>query len=446
MKKTIDRLCTGLLVCMLAVTAFASQGCTDESEEYSVPPTLKVHYSYTENELGTFLYSEKEKSWVIISDSVILLPNDTLPERPIIYEIEDNEVFVDDATRAEYNKLIGNTVIFSGKYEPLGNEILTNYAYLVGYGYTLRGFLPADVNISLANTRSAMENVIEAEVFAEENKPIKLEKKVKDKTPKEKKVKDKTPKEKKAKKKVWPLLLVLVVVAVIALIVAFALGLFEKKTIRVGDTFITVAVGEEYAISVLNYRDIGKPELTWTVVDDSIAEVEFNRGSATIIGLEEGTTDIVVSGSWCKDRTIHVTVEEASFELEGASFETIFYEYYFLENGTYYLISKTEMDHYVGEYSMEECDEDDVLDYASENDLSTMQDRVEDGQFFRVDLDGENYYYGQLYDGTGYQIMYICTNGEDTVIYDIFTCFVSEISDISMEDEADLEEMVYGTN
>ena len=131
--------------------------------------------------MGTFLYSEKEKSWVIISDSVILLPNDTLPERPIIYEIEDNEVFVDDATRAEYNKLIGNTVIFSGKYETLGNEILTDYAYLVGYGYTLRGFLPADVNISLANTRSAMENVIEAEVFAEENKPIKLEKKVKDK-------------------------------------------------------------------------------------------------------------------------------------------------------------------------------------------------------------------------------------------------------------------------
>ena len=75
-----------------------------------------------------------------------------------------------------------------------------------------------------------------------------------------------------------------------------------------------------------------------------------------------------------------------------------------------------------------------------------MQDQVDDGQFFRVDLDGENYYRGQLYDGFGYQIMYICTNGEDTVIYDTFTCFASEISDISMEDEDDLEEMVYGTN
>ena len=169
-KSNLNKVFTGLLVCMLAVTAFALKGCKDESEEYSVPPTLKVHYSYTENELGTFLYSEKGKSWVIISDSVILLPNDTLPERPIIYEINDNE-FVDDATRAEYNRLIGNTVVFSGKYENLGNEILTEYAYLVGYGYTLRGFLPVDVNISLANTRSVMENVIEAECATKPNMP-----------------------------------------------------------------------------------------------------------------------------------------------------------------------------------------------------------------------------------------------------------------------------------
>ncbi|MBQ8260998.1 MAG: TIR domain-containing protein [Lachnospiraceae bacterium] len=266
---------------------------------------------------------------------------------------------------------------------------------------------------------------------------------------KEKKAKEpKAPKEKKAKKKVWPLLLVPVVVAAIAVIVAFALGLFEKKTIRVEDTSVTVVVGEEYSVSVLNYKDIGKPELTWTVEDDSIAEVEFNRGSATIIGLEEGTTDIVVSGPWCKDRTIHVTV--VLFELEGASFESTFYEYYFLEDGTYYIFSKTLMDHYTGEYSMEEYEKEDVVDlgleFLNEEDVSEMLDRVEDGVFFIIELDGVNYYNGYAFEAYGYQTMCICTNGEDTYTCSSFGYYKAETSEIPMEDEDDLEERMYGTN
>lgn len=274
-----------------------------------------------------------------------------------------------------------------------------------------------------------------------QNSAVKPVKEKKAKTPK-------APNEKKAKKKVWPLLLVLVGVAAIAVIVAFALGLFEKKTIRVEDTSVTVVVGEEYSVSVLNYKDIGKPELTWTVEDDSIAEVEFSRGSATIIGLEEGTTDIVVSGPWCKERTIHVTV--VLFELEGASFESFIYEYYFLEDGTYYIFSKTLMDHYTGEYSMEEYEKEDVVDlgleFLNEEDVSEMLDRVEDGVFFIIELDGVNYYNGYAFKVYGYQTMCICTNGEDTYTCSSFSYYKAETSEIPMEDEDDLEERVYGTN
>ena len=282
---------------------------------------------------------------------------------------------------------------------------------------------------------------MEARLAAEDNKSLK---KLQDENVKLRmKVKDleASLQEKKAKKKVWPLLLVLVGVAAIAVIVAFALGLFEKKTIRVEDTSVTVVVGEEYSVSVLNYKDIGKPELTWTVEDDSIAEVEFSRGSATIIGLEEGTTDIVVSGPWCKDRTIHVTV--VLFELEGASFESTFY-------GTYYIFSKTLMDHYTGEYSMEEYEKEDVVDlgleFLNEEDVSEMLDRVEDGVFFIIELDGVNYYNGYAFEAYGYQTMCICTNGEDTYTCSSFGYYKAETSEIPMEDEDDLEERMYGTN
>ena len=140
-KNNLNRVFTGLLVCMLAVTAFVLKGCKDENEENVDMSTIElVEPVYeTENEVGTLFYSDNTNSWVIVSDSVIKLSNDTLPERLVVYELLDGSI--DDAKREKYNSLIGQKIIFSGEYisnTPLPAGHFQPYAYLVGYGYIIR--------------------------------------------------------------------------------------------------------------------------------------------------------------------------------------------------------------------------------------------------------------------------------------------------------------------
>ena len=140
-KNNLNRVFTSLLVCMLAVTAFVLKGCKDENEENVDMSTIElVEPVYeTENEVGTLFYSDNTNSWVIVSDSVIKLSNDTLPERLVVYELLDGSI--DDAKREKYNSLIGQKIIFSGEYisnTPLPAGHFQPYAYLVGYGYIIR--------------------------------------------------------------------------------------------------------------------------------------------------------------------------------------------------------------------------------------------------------------------------------------------------------------------
>ena len=105
MKKTNHhRAWTGLMACLLAVTAWMFYGCKNEMKEMDYwYPTEKLYLYSTTNELGTFLYSDKEDSWIIVSDSVLTISNDTIPERVIVYEIL-NDGLADDATIEEYKK------------------------------------------------------------------------------------------------------------------------------------------------------------------------------------------------------------------------------------------------------------------------------------------------------------------------------------------------------
>ena len=58
---------------------------------------------------------------------------------------------------------IGEKVIFSGKYINIGVGTSTEYSYLIGDGYILRGFRPQDVNISFFESRSVITEIVEAE-------------------------------------------------------------------------------------------------------------------------------------------------------------------------------------------------------------------------------------------------------------------------------------------
>ena len=161
-KNNLNKVFTGLLVCMLAVTAFVLKGCKDESEDDSYLIELVVPVYETNNEVGTLFYSESTNSWIIVSDSIIQLPNDTLSERMIIYELIDTGI--DEAEREKYNNLIGEKVIFSGEYignHPLPAGKTQDYAYLVGYGYYIRRFNHVEISSFKSRSIDTEELIVE---------------------------------------------------------------------------------------------------------------------------------------------------------------------------------------------------------------------------------------------------------------------------------------------
>ncbi|MBR2455776.1 MAG: hypothetical protein IKB31_01255 [Bacteroidaceae bacterium] len=161
-KNNLNKVFTSLLVCMLAVSAFVLKGCKDENEDDSYLIELVVPVYETNNEVGTLFYSESTNSWIIVSDSIIQLPNDTLSERMIIYELIDTGI--DEAEREKYNNLIGEKVIFSGEYignHPLPAGKTQDYAYLVGYGYYIRCFNHVEISSFKSRSIDTEELIVE---------------------------------------------------------------------------------------------------------------------------------------------------------------------------------------------------------------------------------------------------------------------------------------------
>lgn len=157
-KKSLSKVWTGLLACMFVISALVSNGCKDginDNNDYLIEwaPTLFE----ANNEIGTLFYDEKTDSWVIVSDSTIKIPNDSLSERVIVY----SKSVSSDIENETLNGYIGKKVVFSGIYE---NDIpvLSNqsYLYLVGHGYYARKIHELK-EISLYGSRSlANENKI----------------------------------------------------------------------------------------------------------------------------------------------------------------------------------------------------------------------------------------------------------------------------------------------
>ena len=69
-KNNLNKVFTGLLVCMLAVSAFVLKGCKDEEKDYFIDyPKDGDIINYTVSDVkGKLAYSEEEKEWVIYPD------------------------------------------------------------------------------------------------------------------------------------------------------------------------------------------------------------------------------------------------------------------------------------------------------------------------------------------------------------------------------------------
>ncbi|MDE6714742.1 MAG: hypothetical protein K2K20_13535 [Lachnospiraceae bacterium] len=220
-------------------------------------------------------------------------------------------------------------------------------------------------------------------------------------------------------------------------------GWFQKKEIVLSETKVTVVMEEEVTIEVENYKDLGKPELTATVQEgkEDLIEVEVKGDEIIVTGIEEGKNiTVTISAKGCEDASFKVTVEEpeevVEIELSGTAWDAEGFKYYFLENGTMYMISEEQENYIKGTYTVTSLTQEKAENYVGgENPFNS----VSDGVYFLVEVDVEQeLYYGNEYEEDDYYLV-VCTNGKKCEIYDSSWDYVAVGSSATMESESDLD-------
>ncbi len=219
---------------------------------------------------------------------------------------------------------------------------------------------------------------------------------------------------------------------------------FEKKEIVLSETKVTVLMEDDVTIKVENYSDIGKPELTATVQEgkEDYIEVAVNGSKITVTGIEAGKNIIVtISAKGCEDASFKVTVEEpeeeVKVELSKTAWDAEGFKYYFLENGTMYMISEEQENYIRGTYTITDLTQEKAENYAGGEDPFSG---IADGVYFLVEVDVEQeLYYGNEYEGDDDYYLVVCTNGKKCEIYDSSWDYVFAGSSAVMETESDLD-------
>ena len=121
-KNNLNKLFTGLLVCMLAVTAFAFQGCTNEDDSiFDYPEGAVLPKGDDAKPLklkdfhGTLAFDDLEQAWVVRLKYVVPL---------IVYK--NDVIYVSNMTD-EYKAMAGG-ILFSGILKKLYSIPNTNPA------------------------------------------------------------------------------------------------------------------------------------------------------------------------------------------------------------------------------------------------------------------------------------------------------------------------------
>ena len=223
---------------------------------------------------------------------------------------------------------------------------------------------------------------------------------------------------------------VLVLVAVV-LAVGVLLGWFKKKTIELSEAKVTVVMEEEVTVEVTNYEEIKEPELTVESSDEKIATVEVKDEVITVTGVEEGKVTITITAKGCEDASFKVTVEEpelppseviaSSNALNGTAWDAAGMQYYFLDDGSMYLIYSQQEDYIKGTYSVTGTNKAGAADRAGDSVADELYDEVPEGYYYIVDVDVEQeLLYGSAYsnsDAYGYYLV-VCSDGSNCAIYD----------------------------
>lgn len=132
-KNNLNKLFTGLLVCMLAVTAFAFQGCTNEDDSiFDYPEGAVLPKGDDAKPLklkdfhGTLAFDDLEQAWIVRLKYV---------GPPIAYNYDRYVIYVSNMTD-EYKAMVGE-ILFSGILKKLYSIPNTNPAicFLGGINY-----------------------------------------------------------------------------------------------------------------------------------------------------------------------------------------------------------------------------------------------------------------------------------------------------------------------
>ena len=252
------------------------------------------------------------------------------------------------------------------------------------------------------------------------------------------------PPQKKGKGGLIALLSVLgvLVLAATVLVLGVLLGWFKKKEIELSETKVTVVVDEEVTIEVENYKEIGEPELTATVQDgkEDFIEVEVKDEEIIITGIEEGKNiTVTISAKGCEDASFKVTVEEpeevVEVGLSGTAWDAEGFRYFFLENGSMYMISEEQEDYIKGTYTVSSITQEEAENYSGGEIL--INNNISGGVYFLVEVDVElELYYGNEYQENDYYLI-VCTDGRNCAIYDSGWDYVMVGSSTNMESDLD---------
>lgn len=252
------------------------------------------------------------------------------------------------------------------------------------------------------------------------------------------------PPQKKGKGGLIALLSILgvLVLAATVLVLGVLLGWFKKKEIELSDSKVTVVVDEEVTIEVENYKEIGEPELTATVQEgkEDYIEVEVKDEEIIITGIEEGKNiTVTISAKGCEDASFKVTVEEpeevVEVELSGTAWNAEGFRYYFLENGTMYMISEEQEDYIKGTYTVSSITQEKAENYSGGEDI--LNNSISGGDYFLVEVDVElELYYGNEYQEDDYYLI-VCTDGRNCAIYDSGWDYVMVGTSTNMESDLD---------
>lgn len=291
----------------------------------------------------------------------------------------------------------------------------------------------------------APENAVES---TEENKAPETDagKVAEGKTKKKDKVKKKKEKKEKKEKKNGGLIalmsfLIVLVVAVVVILVLLLEGILGgEKIIQLSKTRLRFTVEEDASVKIENYAELKNPQLTITM-DRPYAAVEVKQnGTLVFTGIEEGKTTVTISARRCEPATLTLTVEGEEPELHEMDFENTAWtsgqiDYFFLEDGRFYCMSRRHQDYIKGTYEISMVDAQ-IVETKTKKDLS---DYLENPTCYEIvcSVDME-VFSGAIFDNDGYSL-YVGTDGENVVFFNEDMNRLSSASTIPMQEIETLE-------